>query len=104
MTAFNIKNKKKHGFNVENVRVVTGVSNPPENVSSRIAFLALLMLSVFVLTSYSAIIVSLLQTSSEAINTLAELTDSGFQLSMRDIVFNANYSNVSILNLHLSLT
>ncbi|KAJ9593928.1 hypothetical protein L9F63_014642 [Diploptera punctata] len=73
-----------------------GASNPPENVSSRIIFLALLMLSVFVLTSYSAIIVSLLQTSSDAINTLTQLMDSGFKLSMRDIGFNTNYANDTI--------
>ena len=52
------------------------------------------MLSVFVLTSYSAIIVSLLQTSSDAINTLTELMDSSFRLSMEDISYNTNYVNV----------
>ncbi|PSN36611.1 Ionotropic receptor 75d [Blattella germanica] len=70
-----------------------GAETAPEDVSSRIIFLALLLMSVFVLTSYSASIVSLLQTSSDAINTLSELMDSGLHLSMRDIGFNTNYAN-----------
>ncbi|KDR16068.1 hypothetical protein L798_10080 [Zootermopsis nevadensis] len=73
-----------------------GLSSPPENVSSRIVFLCLLMLSVFVLTSYSAIIVSLLQTSSDSIDTLTDLMDSAFHLSMEDISYNTNYVNDTI--------
>ncbi|KAJ9593929.1 hypothetical protein L9F63_014643 [Diploptera punctata] len=65
-----------------------GSPRSPDNVSSRIVFLFLLLLSLFLTTSYSAIIVSLLQTPSEAINSMSELIDSPFKLSMRDFVYN----------------
>jgi hypothetical protein len=49
---------------------------------------------LFLNTSYSAIIVSLLQTPSEAVNTLTELIESPFQLSMEDVSYNTQYVNV----------
>jgi len=52
------------------------------------------MLSLFVTTSYSAVIVSLLQTSSNAISSLAELIDSPFRLSMRNMAYNIKMVNV----------
>lgn len=75
---------------------VLGVSGIPENPSSRIVFLFLLLLSVFLLTSYSAIIVSLLQTTSSAINSISELMNSQFKLSMRNITYSITYVNVSV--------
>jgi len=57
-------------------------------------FLFLLLLSLFLTTSYSAIIVSLLQMSSNAVNTITELIDSPFQLSMEDFTFNTKLVNV----------
>ena len=76
---------------------VAGSTRDPQSVSSRIIFLSLLLLSLFVSTSYSAIIVSLLQTTSTAINSLRDLMDSPFTLSMIDLVSNMNYVNVSLL-------
>ncbi|KAJ4439289.1 hypothetical protein ANN_07410 [Periplaneta americana] len=70
-----------------------GTSRDPRNVSSRIIFLSLLMLSLFVTTSYSAIIVSLLQTTSSQIQTLKDLLDSQFKLSMKDFVANRRFIN-----------
>ncbi|XP_069702817.1 ionotropic receptor 75a-like [Periplaneta americana] len=70
-----------------------GASQSPVNPSSRIVFIFLLLLSVFLLTSYSAIIVSLLQTTSNAINTIPELMDSGFTLSMRNISYSTAFVN-----------
>jgi len=64
-------------------------------VSSRIIFLSLLLLSLFLSTSYSAIIVSLLQTTSTAINSLRDLMDSPFTLIMNEIASNMYYVNVS---------
>jgi len=53
------------------------------------------LLSLFLSTSYSAIIVSLLQTTSTAINSLRDLMDSPFTLSMNEVATNMNYVNVS---------
>ncbi|KAJ4439298.1 hypothetical protein ANN_07420 [Periplaneta americana] len=72
-----------------------GTPRSPDNMSSRIVFLFLLLLALFLTTSYSAIIVSLLQTPSDAINTLTELLDSPFKLSMRNISYNTKYVNDS---------
>jgi hypothetical protein len=57
-------------------------------------FLFLLLLSLFLTTSYSAIIVSLLQMPSDNVNTLTELIDSPFQLSMEDFSYNTQLVNV----------
>ena len=67
----------------------------PVHAASRIVFLFLLLLSAFMLTSYSAIIVSLLQTTSSAINSITELLNSQFKLSMRNITYSITYVNVS---------
>jgi len=74
--------------------ITLGTSRSPERFSSRIVFLFILMLSLFLTTSYSAIIVSLLQTSSNAINSLTDLLDSSFKLSMREIDYNTKLVNV----------
>ncbi|KAJ9598629.1 hypothetical protein L9F63_010683 [Diploptera punctata] len=60
----------------------------PRNISSRILFIFVLILSLFMTTSYSAIIVSLLQTSSNAIKTLSDLMKSPLKLSMVDVFVN----------------
>jgi len=72
-----------------------GSTRVPHSVSSRIIFLSLLLLSLFLSTSYSAIIVSLLQTTSTAINSLRDLMDSPFTLIMNEIASNMYYVNVS---------
>ena len=74
--------------------LIAGSTRSPHNLSSRMVFLFLLMLSLFLTTSYSAIIVSLLQMSSTAVNTLTELMDSPFKLSMEDASYNKNLVNV----------
>ena len=53
------------------------------------------MLTLFLTVSYSANIVSLLQTTSSAINSIRDLIDSPFKLGMMDIIHNINYVNVS---------
>ncbi|XP_033610837.1 glutamate receptor 4-like [Cryptotermes secundus] len=70
-----------------------GSSRDPRSLSSRIIFLSLLMLSLFLTTSYSAIIVSLLQTTSTAINSLKDLMNSPYTLSMNEFATNMNYVN-----------
>ncbi|KAJ4445582.1 hypothetical protein ANN_12263 [Periplaneta americana] len=60
----------------------------PKNISSRVVFFCMLLLTVFLITSYSATIVSLLQTSSDSINTLSDLMRSPLKLSMIDIFVN----------------
>ncbi|KAJ4439288.1 hypothetical protein ANN_07409 [Periplaneta americana] len=70
-----------------------GATRDPKNFSFRILFLSFLMLSLFVTVSYSAIIVSLLQTTSSAIQTFKDLLDSPFKMSMKDFVVNRNYIN-----------
>ena len=76
---------------------LAGSTRDPHSVSSRIIFLSLLLLSLFLATSYSAIIVSLLQTTSTAINSLRDLMDSPFTLSMMEDVSHMNYVNVSFI-------
>ncbi|XP_069704780.1 ionotropic receptor 75a-like [Periplaneta americana] len=70
-----------------------GATRDPKIFSFRILFLSFLMLSLFVTVSYSAIIVSLLQTTSSAIQTFKDLLDSPFKMSMKDFVVNRNYIN-----------
>ena len=76
---------------------LAGSNRDPHSVSSRIIFLSLLLLSLFLSTSYSAIIVSLLQTTSTAINSLRDLMESPFTLSMVEFRSNMNYVNVSLI-------
>jgi hypothetical protein len=59
--------------------------------------MSLLLLSLFLSTSYSAIVVSLLQTSSTAVNSLRDLMDSPFTLSMNEVASHMNYVNVSLI-------
>ena len=74
---------------------VAGSARDHHSMSSRIIFLFLLLLSLFLSTSYSANIVSLLQTTSTAINNLRDLMDSPFTLSMTDFASHMNYVSVS---------
>jgi len=84
-------------FPVNSQIFLTGSNRDPHSVSSRIIFLSLLLLSLFLSTSYSAIIVSLLQTTSTAINSLRDLMESPFTLSMVEFRSNMNYVNVSFI-------
>ncbi|XP_063235050.1 ionotropic receptor 75a-like [Bacillus rossius redtenbacheri] len=70
-----------------------GCSRTPDGMSSRTLFFVLFILSVFFFTSYSAIIVSLLQSPSSSINTLAELIESPLKIAFDDIVYNHKYDN-----------
>ncbi|KDR16070.1 hypothetical protein L798_10082 [Zootermopsis nevadensis] len=70
-----------------------GTTRDPQRISSRIILLSLLLLSLFLTTSYSAIIVSLLQTTSTAINSLKDLMNSPFTLAMNDVATSINYVN-----------
>ena len=76
---------------------LAGSTRDPRSVSSRIIFLSLLLLSLFLSTSYSAIIVSLLQTTSTAINSLRDLMDSPFTLSLMNDEGHIYYVNVSLI-------
>ena len=76
---------------------LAGSTRDPRSVSSRIIFLSLLLLSLFLSTSYSAIIVSLLQTTSTAINSLRDLMDSSFTLSMFKSDGHMKHVNVSFI-------
>ena len=75
---------------------VAGSTHDPHSVSSRIIFLSQLLLSLLLSTSYSAIIVSLLQTTSTSINSLRDLMDSPFTLSMMEDASYMKYVNVSL--------
>lgn len=74
---------------------ITDALHIPKNLSSRIVFFFMLILTVFLITSYSATIVSLLQTSSNAINTMQDLMKSPLKLSMIN-----TFVNVSLLFLY----
>jgi predicted PurR-regulated permease PerM len=70
----------------------SGSENIPKNLASRMVFIFMLLLSVFLLTSYSAIIVSLIQTTSSSIRTLTDLMQSSMKLSMNDKLVNVSLS------------
>ena len=76
---------------------VAGSARDHHSMSSRIIFLFLLLLSLFLSTSYSANIVSLLQTTSTAINSLKDLMDSPFTLSMMNDEDHLYYTHVSMI-------
>ena len=78
-------------------KFLAGSTRDPRSMSSRIIFLSLLLLSLFLSTSYSANIVSLLQTTSTAINSLGDLMDSPFTLSVMDDAGHIYYVNVSLI-------
>ena len=78
-------------------KFLAGSTRDPHSVSSRIIFLSLLLLSLFLSTSYSANIVSLLQTTSTAINSLRDLMDSPFTLSMKEDKDHIYHVNVSLI-------
>jgi hypothetical protein len=89
--------KLLHQFSQSITRCVfiTDALHTPKNLSSRIVFFFMLILTVFLITSYSATIVSLLQTSSNAINTMQDLMKSPLKLSMIN-----TFVNVSLLFLY----
>jgi hypothetical protein len=68
----------------------SGAENIPKNLASRIVFIFMMLLSIFLLTSYSAIIVSLIQTTSSLINTLTDLMQSPMKLSMNEKLANVS--------------
>lgn len=68
----------------------SGSENVPKNLASRIVFIFMMLLSLFLLTSYSAIIVSLIQTTSSAISTLTDLMQSPMKLSINDKLVNVS--------------
>ncbi|XP_049947761.1 uncharacterized protein LOC126456049 [Schistocerca serialis cubense] len=70
-----------------------GMQDPPQNVSSRILLMFLLVLAVFHVTAYSACIVSLLQLPSGSINALDSLFGSKLRVVMHDLPYNFNYGN-----------
>ncbi|XP_063239807.1 glutamate receptor ionotropic, kainate glr-3-like [Bacillus rossius redtenbacheri] len=75
-----------------------GWQKTPQDIPARILFICLNILSIFFFTSYSAIVVSLLQTPSSSINNLEELINSPMKIAMHDIIYNHNidnYMNVS---------
>jgi len=62
----------------------------PKNISSKIVFFLVLILTIFITTFYSATIVLLLQTSSNTINSLQDLMKSPLRLSMVDSFVNVS--------------
>jgi hypothetical protein len=62
-----------------------------ERVPTRIALFLLFTAVIFLYTAYSACIVALLQSSTNAIRTLGDLLNSGLPLGVQDIVYNHHY-------------
>lgn len=65
--------------------------------SGRVLVFTTFLSSVFLFTSFSANIVALLQTPSDAINSLLSLTGSQLDVGLSDTVYNRIYFNVSLL-------
>ncbi|XP_046988687.1 glutamate receptor U1-like [Schistocerca americana] len=70
-----------------------GMQDPPQNASSRILLMFLLVLAVFHMTAYSACIVTLLQLPSSSIKTLESLFSSKMRIVIHDLPYNINYGN-----------
>ena len=70
------------------------ISEPPTRNSMRIVFVLELLIAVSLFTSYSAIIVVLLQAPAPPITSLSDLMRSPLQLCMQDLVSNTRYVNV----------
>nr|ALA15335.1 ionotropic receptor 22 [Locusta migratoria] len=75
----------------------SGIRPPPQNVSSRILLMFLLVLAVFHVTAYSACIVSLLQLPSGSINDLHSLFGSKLRVVMQNLPYNFNYGNTHLV-------
>ncbi|KAJ9586812.1 hypothetical protein L9F63_019598 [Diploptera punctata] len=73
-----------------------GANGSPTYTSMRIVFLMMLFLSVFLYTSYSAIIVVLLQAPASPISTITDLMASPLKLCMQDLISNTRYVNETI--------
>ncbi|XP_063237907.1 uncharacterized protein LOC134539650 [Bacillus rossius redtenbacheri] len=70
-----------------------GWPDTPDNITSRIIFLFFCILSIFFFTAYSAIIVSLLQSPSSAINSLDDLAGGPLKVAFHDTIYNRNSGN-----------
>ncbi|KAG8034284.1 hypothetical protein G9C98_001368 [Cotesia typhae] len=68
-----------------------GLSYEPRTISSRIITLMLLLAALSLYASYTANIVALLQSTSNSINTLKDLIQSGLKFGIYDIVYNRYY-------------
>lgn len=67
-----------------------------ENRSGRIIIFTTFVATLFLFTSFSANIVALLQSPSEAIRTLHDLSQSPLEIGVQDTVYNKIYFNVSL--------
>lgn len=72
------------------------------NFSSRIIVFSTFVATLFLFTSYSANIVALLQTPSEAIRTLSDLSKSPLEIGVQNTVYNRIYFNVCFLIKYIS--
>lgn len=64
----------------------------------RIVLFVLFTTVIFLYTAYSACIVALLQSSTDAIRTLKDLLNSGLTLGVEDVVYNRHYFPVRYLS------
>lgn len=72
-----------------------GFSVDVYNRSSRLIIFTTFMATLFLFTSFSANIVVLLQSPSQSIKTLSDLTQSPLEIGVQDTVYNKIYFNVS---------
>nr|QNL15110.1 ionotropic receptor 75u [Aulacocentrum confusum] len=63
----------------------------PRTISSRIIIIMLLIAAFSLYASYTANIVALLQSTSDSINTIEDLMNSGLKVATYDIVYNRYY-------------
>ncbi|XP_068082176.1 ionotropic receptor 75a [Anabrus simplex] len=68
-----------------------GAYMTPTSISARITMFIISLASLFLFTSYSANIVALLQTPSNAIKTITDLVNSPIKLGLQDVIYNRVY-------------
>ncbi|XP_021928480.1 probable glutamate receptor isoform X2 [Zootermopsis nevadensis] len=68
-----------------------GTTVEAESMPGRIVLFVLFTTVIFLYTAYSACIVALLQSSTDAIRTLKDLLNSGLTLGVEDVVYNRHY-------------
>lgn len=73
---------------------ILGSAVSPSTSSARLTMLLLFISALFLFTSYSANIVSLLQTPSKSIKTLHDLVASPLQLGIQNISYNIHFIKV----------
>lgn len=73
---------------------IPGAAIVPKSGSAKLIIFFFSLCTLFFYTSYSANIVALLQSTSQTIKTLADLTKSPLAVGVQDVIYNQIYFKV----------